>query len=428
MKTLSETQITTSTTTPSPSVSTTVKPPSRTTLTTSEPLKTSTTRAPTTVKPSLTTAYPVSTSPTRATTKQHASETTKSNPPTTTRSVQTTTTKVSKKYTQATTSTSSTTPQPTPRRTSAPRLPDPRTLTTLSTESPTKSISTTFSQTPHTTTSTSGPAFSTTFLNQPTTTSSTSTTSASFTPITRDEIQKTDFVSVSAMETDHYCDAFDCVIDIEPVDICFTYFKEIADIDCHLFCKLDNCTKQPSTEIYCPKYTCVPKPSPSPGPTPPPPGPIPPIPGSDNLAIIITVFVATAIFLGFSFFVGICVYRRRNASNSQAHQNIEQGNAESNPFVVATPSMSSSEDLGDDDFETTPAAASAIMAPTSSFDPTLENEVQAIIDKHKRSGSVASTTTNLSDELESVQNTFKMCTLKKRNPIPNSNMIETSVC
>lgn len=428
MKTLSETQITTSSTTPSPSLSTTAISPSKTTLTTAEPLKTFKTRAPTTVKPTLTAAYPVSTSPTTATTKQHASERTKSNPPTTTRSVQTTTTKVSKKITKATTSASSTTPQPTPHRTSAPRLPNPSTSTTLSTVSPTKSI-TTFSQTSQTTiTSTLGPTFSTTFLNQPTTTSSTSTTSTSFTPITRDEIQKTDFVSVSAMETDHYCDAFDCVIDIEPVDICFTYFKEIADIDCHLFCKLDNCTKQPSTEIYCTKYTCVPKPSPSPGPSPPPPGPIPPIPGSDNLAIIITIFVATTIFLGFSFFVGICLYRRRNASNFQAQQNIEQGNAESNPFVVATPSMSSSEDLGDDDFETTPAAASAIMAPTASFDPTLENEVQAIIDKHKRSGSVASTTTNLSDELESVKNSFKMCTLKKRNPISNSNMIETSVC
>ena len=65
--------------------------------------------------------------------------------------------------------------------------------------------------------------------------------------------------------------------------------------------------------------------------------------------------------------------------------------------------MTSSEDLEDDGFETTPAS---IISPTS-FDPTLENKGQAIIEQHKCSRSVASTTTNVSED-EAPTNSFKM--------------------
>ena len=416
-----------------------MKSSSRPTFTTTEPFQTSTTRAETTLKPILTTAYTISIITTTATTKQAVSFTEVIN--------STSSSTIPKlmptvKSTISTSKTTLITSQPIKNFTTTPTTVKPTKTTTypvlssttnkLSTLAPTKSSTTTFLQTPQiSSSSTFGPEVTTTFRN----TNSTSTILDNTTP--SNEIQKTDFVSIRAMEIDHYCDAFDCVVDIEPVDTCFTYSKEIPDIDCHLFCKLDNCTKQPSTEIYCPTYICIPKPSPGPGPTPPPPpgpSPIPPMPVSDNLAIIITILVGITIFLGLCFFIGIFVYRRRNASNAQ---NIEEGNAERDPFVVANPSMSSSEDLENDDFETTPAAAAAARASASaimaqvvtSIDPTLEDDVQAIIDKHKCAGSVASTTTNLSDELESVQNTFKMCNLKKRNvQIPNSNMIETSVC
>ena len=232
----------------------------------------------------------------------------------------------------------------------------------------------------------------------------------------------TSIISVRAMETDNFCDSFDCIISIELHDVCFDYIKNPADVDCHLFCKLDNCTKQPTSEIYCATYNCFPKTTttittttttetttkaPS------------PIPTNHNVAIIVASCTGVTIFFGLCLFLGICLCRRYRRTQQHSSDSIEEGpeNDPNRHFVVGTPSTSSS-----DDFETQPTIPA--------YDQRLEDEAQLIIDNHRqnRAGSVDSNVSGSTTVFYEINN-FKMCTFAASKTLRNEPAaFETTVC
>ena len=143
------------------------------------------------------------------------------------------------------------------------------------------------------------------------------------------------------MTGDEFCNAYDCTISIVFQEQCFTYTKETFDVECHLFCQLTNCTKTPIAETFCPSYSCWPitTTTQSTTTTSTESPPIRPahfglILGSVLGAFFLVISILLVIFLLFK--------RRRH------YQNIDRMELQRNvnsAFVLATPSLSSSEDL-----------------------------------------------------------------------------------
>ena len=246
------------------------------------------------------------------------------------------------------------------------------------------------------------------------TTPKTSTTTSSETTIAR---------IIFAME-DHFCDNFDCIISMEPAEECFDYIKTMGDINCHLFCQLDNCTKVPTTDTFCTVYTCWPLStttsttsttsisSTSSYST--------PVPDHDIQIIIGSCLgsVIAIVFIGLILFLGISLYKRQQIESIVDHN---EGNTDHH-FVVTTPLHSSSEDLDNDngfDFET---RSSIFHQP----DLKLLEEAQLLIDQDQaRTGSCSSKLHEPHDPTQGKQ--FEMSTFKKRMPI-SSNGFGTTVC
>ena len=222
------------------------------------------------------------------------------------------------------------------------------------------------------------------------------------------------------METDNFCDSFDCIISIELHDVCFDYIKNPADVDCHLFCKLDNCTKQPTSEIYCATYNCFPKTTTTTTTTTEITTKAPsPIPTNHHVAIIVASCTGGTIFFGLCLFLGICLCRRYRRTQQHSSDSIEEGpeNDPNRHFVVGTPSTSSS-----DDFETQPTIPA--------YDQRLEDEAQLIIDNHRqnRAGSVDSNVSGSTTVFSEI-NHFKMCTFAASKTLRNEPAaFETPVC
>ena len=138
------------------------------------------------------------------------------------------------------------------------------------------------------------------------------------------------------MKEDDFCNAFDCIISMVFQEQCFTYTKEIFDVDCHLFCQLTNCTKVPIPEVYCPTYNCWPISTTTPSTI--TTTESPPI-GPAHLGIIFGSVLGGLIFFGLILLAIFFVLKRR-----PRHEDEELQSNTNQPFVVATPSTSSSED------------------------------------------------------------------------------------
>ena len=80
---------------------------------------------------------------------------------------------------------------------------------------------------------------------------------------------------------DDFCEKnFICENDEIYQDACFSYQKGPFDLECHIPCRIQNCTiaaVEFSTD--CIVYHCIPNPGPSPSPSPPGPSPSPSPPG-----------------------------------------------------------------------------------------------------------------------------------------------------
>lgn len=142
------------------------------------------------------------------------------------------------------------------------------------------------------------------------------------------------------MTEDEFCDAFDCIVSIVFQEQCFTYTKETFDVDCHLFCQITNCTKTPIAESYCPTYNCWPISTTTPATT--TSTKSPPIRPAHLGLILGSVF--GALFLVLLILLAICLLFKRR----RQYQNIDTLNLQTNmneAFVLASPSLSSSEDL-----------------------------------------------------------------------------------
>ena len=188
------------------------------------------------------------------------------------------------------------------------------------------------------------------------------------------------------MDNDDFCDSFECVILMEFQEQCFTYNKGPFDIECHLFCQLPNCTKEPIAEIYCPKYECWPittsttTPSTTtPSTTTTRPSPIP----DSQTGIIVGSVVVSAIICGL-ILLGIFFllkWRRHNLGVSQQNLTDAENNTDHH-FVVATPTSSES---SDEDFET---------RPLQYFirDQNLEDEADNIINRQAGASSLLAST------------------------------------
>ena len=206
---------------------------------------------------------------------------------------------------------------------------------------------------------------------------------------------------------DQFCKNFDCIISFEPAEQCFTYIKTIYDVDCHLFCKLDNCTREPTTETFCPVYTCWPTASTTTSTTALPPS------ADDSTLLILSSTVGAAIF--FSLICLISVYIYKCCKRRQHQEIIDDSEANLNEhFVVSNPSQSSSED-----FET---QAPILHVP----DHQLENEIQMMLSCHQTE-SVASSSSLVTNSLEIDPVAFKMCTFGASKTMANvQNCVETT--
>ena len=235
---------------------------------------------------------------------------------------------------------------------------------------------------------------------------------------------------INAME-DHFCENFDCIISVEPAEQCFDYIKTIDDINCHLFCQLDNCTKVPTTDTYCPIYTCWPhstttsttKSTTSISTTS---SSSTSVPDHDIQIIIGSCLgsVIAIIFIGLILFLGISLYKRRQQQNeSIVHDN--EANTDHH-FVATTPSHSSSEDLDND---SNSASSNNLRTRSSIFyQPDLILEEAEFLLNQVQAARTASLASKLHEPHDSTQvEKFEMSTFKKRMLIP-SNGFETTAC
>jgi hypothetical protein len=141
------------------------------------------------------------------------------------------------------------------------------------------------------------------------------------------------------MITDDFCSSYDCTIEIQYNDQCYEYKKEDADLNCHLYCALDNCTKIPVPEVMCVEYTCWPKSTSTTTTTTTTSSPPIPSPTSE-IGIIVGTFAALLVVLLLAVGAWL-LYRRRSSTDQHL---LDNQSMPPSPHV-RTPSTSSSEDM-----------------------------------------------------------------------------------
>jgi hypothetical protein len=146
------------------------------------------------------------------------------------------------------------------------------------------------------------------------------------------------------MISDDFCKAFDCTMEIEYKEDCFEYVKGVADINCHLYCALENCTHIPIAEVMCLQYDCWPKSTTT---TPPPTPPPIPSPTSEVGVIVGSIFAAVL----FVVILGIAAWKFRKRSqllreDERLHLLGQSENLEApQEHPPTSPSTSSSEEV-----------------------------------------------------------------------------------